>query len=357
MRRVLVIAGGTGGHIFPALAVADQLQKQGVTVFWLGARYGLEAKLVPDHYPIEYVSVQGMRRRGWFAKVLTPVRLLRAIIQARAVIRRIKPDVVLTMGGYVAAPGGFAAWMLGCPIVIHEQNAKAGLTNRLLAKIADVRLQAFDHAFSASVAVQTVGNPVRETLLNLPLPEIRYSDRTGPINVLILGGSQGARSINQCLLEVWRSLPKSLPVVVWHQTGEADYEQVRQAYQELALPATVEPFINDVDKAYAFADIVICRAGAMTVSELAAVGVASVLIPYPYAVDNHQYYNAKHLSDPKAGLLLEQKDLSPHAILNLIEQFVVNRQNLLIMAQSARKLSRPEAAKKVALVCMQHMHS
>ncbi|OGO94434.1 MAG: undecaprenyldiphospho-muramoylpentapeptide beta-N-acetylglucosaminyltransferase [Coxiella sp. RIFCSPHIGHO2_12_FULL_42_15] len=352
MKRVLIIAGGTGGHIFPALAVADQLKQQGYEIFWLGARYGLEAKLVPDHYPIEFIVVQGMRKRGFRAKLLTPVRLLRSMIQAGAVIKRLNPQIVLAMGGYVAAPGGFAAWMLRRPLVIHEQNAKAGLTNRLLAKIATVRLQAFEQAFHASLAAETVGNPVRAEFFHLPQPEVRYAHRTGAIHVLILGGSQGARAINQCMIQVWQSLSPALLVKVWHQTGEADYSTMQEAYAELTIAATVEPFIKKVAHAYAWADIVICRAGAMTVSELAAAGVASVLIPYPHAVDNHQFYNAKYLCDPRAGVLIEQKELSARAILRLLEQFFRDRQSLLLMAQSARRLAQPEAAKKVAEICM-----
>lgn len=341
-----------GGHIFPALAVADCLKQQGCSISWLGARYGLEAKLVAEHYPIHYVSMQGVRNRGWRAKCLAPFRMFWATLQAYRIMWHVKPDVVLAMGGYVAASGGCAAFLYRCPLVIHEQNAKAGLTNRLLAKIASRRLQAFDHAFSSSVLVETVGNPVRTSLWELPEPEQRFLTRTGPLRVLILGGSQGARAINHCVLDVWRGLMDQTQVIVWHQTGEADDAAMQQAYSSLSITATVEPFIQDMAKAYAWADIVICRAGAMTVSELAAAGVPSVLIPYPAAVDNHQYYNAKYLSDAQAGFLIEQKQLSATAILNLLEPFVANRRGLLIMAQSARQLAQRAATDKVAAACI-----
>lgn len=356
MSRFMIIAGGTGGHIFPALAVADRLQQAGHEVCWLGARYGMESQLVPQRFPIDYISMQGVRKRGLAAKLLAPLRTLQAVWHAYRVIRRRQPQVVLAMGGYVAAPGGLAAWLAGCPLVIHEQNARAGLTNRVLARLAKTRLQAFDGAFKHARPATTVGNPVREQLWSLPAPAERFAEHVGPLRVLVLGGSQGARAINQCVVAAWQALADPSSVTVWHQTGEKDYAAMQAAYRDLPISARVEPFISEVAQAYAWADLVICRAGAMTVSELAAVGVASLLIPYPAAVDNHQYYNAKFLSDPRAGVLIEQKDLSTAAILSLLESFVANRRDLLIMAQSARRLAQRDATDRVASACLNLVH-
>jgi len=318
MKCVMIVAGGTGGHIFPALAVAGQLQRQGYRVVWLGARYGLESKLVPEHYPIELINMKGLRRRGLLAKLIVPGQALFALVKAYFVIKRVKPDLVLTMGGYVTVPGGVAAWLRRLPLIIHEQNARAGLSNRLLAKIACLRLQAFAHTFVSSKPVITVGNPIRDSLLKLPKPEVRYvNNHGGALRVLIVGGSQGARAINQCMLATWGVYPALDQISVWHQTGELDYEPVRDAYQKVFKEAKVQAFIADVAQAYVWADVVICRAGAMTVSEIAAVGVASVMIPYPTAVDKHQYYNAQYLSEGGAALLIEQKQLSTQKMLCL----------------------------------------
>ncbi len=352
MKRVMIIAGGTGGHIFPALAVADELKKEGHTVFWLGARAGLETKLVPSIYPLSLISVKGVRNNGLRAKLLAPWQIFRAIIKAYTVIKSKKPDVVLAMGGYVALPGGLAAWLARVPLVIHEQNAKAGLTNRFLLRFSRVRLQAFSHAFSSSIRAKTVGNPVRQSLLEQPLPESRLSQRAPPLRVLIVGGSQGARALNQCVVSLWLKYPNLQEISVWHQTGEKDYVVTKSAYETLPIEAKVEAFIDEIATAYAWADVIICRAGAMTVSELAAVGAASILIPYPHAVDQHQHYNARYLSDQGAAILLDQKHLSPVALMKLLQKFINDKQCLLKMAQSAKNLAYSHAAQSVAKACL-----
>lgn len=351
--NIMIIAGGTGGHIFPALAVAQRLAKAGHHVSWLGARYGMEAKLVGPHFPIDFVDMEGVRKRGWQVKVLAPWRLIKAILAARQIIKTRQPRVVLAMGGYVAAAGGIAAFLARIPLVIHEQNARAGLSNRCLAVLAAARLQAFPNAFSSYWQAKTVGNPVREAFWLLADPRERYQDHAqGPLRVLILGGSQGARAINQAWVAALRLYPQLKDLSIWHQAGEKDLAAMQEAYSGLALDLKLTAFIEDAAAAYAWADLVICRAGAMTVSELAAAGVASLLVPYPEAVDNHQFYNAKFLADPGAGILVEQKSLTAAAIVEALTRFVANRRDLLIMAQAARQIAQRSATDRVAEACL-----
>lgn len=351
--NIMIIAGGTGGHIFPALAVAQHLAAAGHHVSWLGARYGMEAKLVGPHFPIDFVDMEGVRKRGWQAKLLAPWRLVHAVLAARRIIKARQPSVVLAMGGYVAAAGGVAAFFMRVPLVIHEQNARAGLSNRCLAVLAAARLQAFPGAFSSHWQAETVGNPVREAFWLLPDPRERYeSHAEGPLRVLILGGSQGARAINQALIAALGVYPQLKDLTIWHQAGEKDLAAMQEAYSGLAVELRLTAFIDDAAAAYGWADLVICRAGAMTVSELAAAGVASLLIPYPEAVDNHQFYNAKFLADPGAGLLIEQKSLTATAIVEALTRFVANRRDLLIMAQAARQIAQRSATDRVAEACL-----
>lgn len=352
MKRVMIIAGGTGGHIFPALAVAEQLKKQGIAVFWLGTRHGMEAKLVSDHYPMQFISVSGVRKKGVAAKLVAPMKLLLATIKAYHIIKATKPSVVLAMGGYVAAPGGLAAKLARVPLVIHEQNAKAGLTNRLLAKIANIVLQGFENAFNASVITKTVGNPVRDVMLSLPTPQQRFNYENRPLRVLVMGGSQGAQALNQCMVKVWEKFSEADSVEVWHQSGERELASMQAAYTALPIKAKVEAFIDEVAQAYAWADIIVCRAGAMTISELAAAGAASILIPYPFAVDQHQHYNARYLSDNGAAILIDQKELTPARMFEILQQRVDDRGSLLKMAQNAKKLAYEQAAQQVAQECI-----
>ncbi len=350
---IMIIAGGTGGHIFPALAVAKHLAAAGHQISWLGARYGMEAKLVGPHFPIDFIEMEGVRKRGWQAKVLAPWRLIKAILAARQIIKTRQPRVILAMGGYVAAAGGVAAFLTRVPLVIHEQNARAGLSNRCLAVLASKRLQAFPQSFSSRWHADTVGNPVREAFWLLADPLERYRDHAqGPLRVLILGGSQGARAINQAVVAALNVYPQLKDLTIWHQAGEKDLPAMRAAYDDLSVDVTLTAFIEDASAAYGWADLVICRAGAMTVSELAAAGVASLLVPYPEAVDNHQFYNAKFLADPGAGLLIEQKSLTAAAIVEALTRFVANRRDLLIMAQAARQIAQRSATDRVAEACL-----
>ena len=357
MKRILIIAGGTGGHIFPALAVAQSMQAIGVEVHWLGVRGGLEERLVPDHFPISYVSMKALRGTGGFAKLLMPWRLLRATIKAYKMIRRLQPDVVLGMGGYVTVPGGIAAWLTRIPLVIHEQNAVAGLSNRLLAKIAKTILQAFPNTFPPHVKVQTTGNPIRTELIETPLPEDRFATRQGPLRVLVLGGSQGARFINHRMVQALMDYPQKEHITVWHQTGALDYEEIKQAYQSIPVTVTVMPFIDAMSEAYCWADIVICRAGALTVSEIAAVGVGAVLIPYPFAVDDHQLHNSRYLEQVGAAIVVIQKTLTTERFIHLLQQFSQDRGRLLTMARCARSLAQFKASEQVMLACNQLMRT
>lgn len=351
MKRILIMAGGTGGHIFPALAVADIMQENNIEVHWLGARGGLEEHLIPARFSISYIPVKAFRGKSLFARCLMPWRLLRATIQALKIIRRLRPNVILGMGGYVTVPGGIAAWISRTPLIIHEQNSVAGLSNRLLAKLAKTVLQAFPNAFQGSLEAQTTGNPVRHELMTIPDPEVRFTSRQGPLRILILGGSQGARAVNQNVLAALLDYPHKNEITVWHQTGQLDYEQVKQQYTSIPITVKLSPFIDNMVEAYQWADIVVCRAGALTVSEIATVGVSAIFIPYPFAVDNHQLHNSRYLEQAGAAIVIVQKDLTKERLIDLFRQFSSNRTRLLTMAQCARKLAQPQAGERVMLEC------
>ena len=346
--RVMIMAGGTGGHVFPALAVAAELRERGAEVFWLGTRQGLEAKLVPAaNIPMEWVSVSGLRGKGMVAWLLAPWRLLWAALQVLAVMLRQRPVVVLGMGGFVTGPGGIMTWLLRKPLVIHEQNAIAGLTNRLLAPLAQRVLEAFPGTFRGKHVSHT-GNPVRRAIAALPAPEERFAGRSGALRLLVLGGSLGARALNEVVPAAIAQM--SFRPEVWHQAGGRNLEETLDHYRNAAVTARVEPFIDDMAAAYGWADLVVCRAGALTVAELAAAGVAAVLVPYPHAVDDHQTRNAAYLSDAGAAVVIQQRELTGDKLCELLASFA-DRSRLLVMAQTARRLARPQAAATVAELC------
>jgi len=346
--RVMIMAGGTGGHVFPALAVAAELRQRGAEVFWLGTRQGLEAKLVPAAgISMEWVSVSGLRGKGAAAWLLAPWRLLWAALQVLAVMLRQRPVVVLGMGGFVTGPGGVMTWLLRKPLVIHEQNAIAGLTNRLLAPLAQRVLEAFPGTFHGKHVVHT-GNPVRRVIADLPIPEQRFAARSGVLRLLVLGGSLGARALNEVVPATLAQL-SSRPEV-WHQTGGRNLDETLEHYRVAAVTARVEPFIDDMAAAYGWADLVVCRAGALTVAELAAAGVGAVLVPYPHAVDDHQTRNAAYLSDAGAAVVIQQADLTRDSLCELWTS-LADRSRLLAMAQAARGLAQPQAAATVAALC------
>lgn len=349
---VLIMAGGTGGHVFPALAIARALRGRNENVVWLGTRQGLEARIVPqDGFTLETIRVGGLRRKGVGAWLLAPWRLLLAMIDALRVVRRRRPKIVLGMGGFASGPGGLAAWLLGRPLVIHEQNAVAGLTNRLLAGLAREVLEAFPGSFSAGRKTRMTGNPVRSDICALPGPRERFAGRSGPLRVLVLGGSQGARVLNETVPKSLALLPVTARPEIWHQAGETTLAVAREAYREAGIAARVDAFIADMAGAYAWADLVICRSGALTVSELAAAGLPAVLVPFPGAVDDHQTRNAAYLVDQGAAVLVPQPELSPQRLAAEIARFGADRSLVLECALRARGLARPEATIEIADLC------
>lgn len=347
-RTIMIMAGGTGGHVFPGLAVAEVMRGRGWRVVWLGARTGMEATLVPGRgYEMSWVSFSGVRGKGLAAAFLLPTRLLVAFWQSARAILAARPDVVLGMGGYVSFPGGMMASLLGRPLVIHEQNSVAGLANKVLARLADRVLAAFPGALERALVA---GNPVRSAIAALAAPEVRYGARSGPLKVLVVGGSLGAKVLNETVPRALALMPARGRPEVTHQSGAQHLQAVVQHYREAGVQALALAFIEDMAAAYAAADLVVCRAGALTVSELAAAGVASVLIPYPHAVDDHQTGNARYLAGAGAALLLPQAELSPARLASLLAG--LSRERLLEMATKARALARPEAAREVAEACM-----
>ena len=347
-RTVLVMAGGTGGHIYPALAVAEYLRARGWKVVWLGARSGMEAVLVPQHgYTVEWIRFSGLRGKGIVRLALLPLNLLIAFWQSARAIFRVRPDVVLGMGGYIAFPGGMMAAFLDRPLVLHEQNSIAGLANKVLAQVADRVLVAFPGALKKS---EWTGNPVRREIAELPAPEQRFRDRSGNLKVLVVGGSLGAQILNDTVPRALALIPQTRRPDVTHQAGEKHITTLEKNYRDAGVKATSLAFIHDMAGAYADADLVICRAGALTVAELAAAGVASILVPFPHAVDDHQTHNARFLSDKSAAVLLPQKELTPRKLADLLLGFT--RERILEMAKLARSLGKPDATRVVAEHCM-----
>jgi UDP-N-acetylglucosamine--N-acetylmuramyl-(pentapeptide) pyrophosphoryl-undecaprenol N-acetylglucosamine transferase len=351
--RVLIMAGGTGGHIFPALAVAKRLLQQGHTVHWLGTRHGMELGITQaNNIKLHTISISGLRGKGLLAKLLAPYKLSWALLQALIIIRQFQPDVVLGMGGYVTGPAGLAAWVLRKRLVIHEQNAIAGMTNQILAKFSYKVLEAFPNSFPSKVTTHLTGNPVREEFHQLLPPERRNNrnSNTG-LKILILGGSGGAQALNSLMPQILSEWPIGLKPIVWHQAGSKHLHNAKQAYLNagLDLEANIKlvDFIQDMPNAYAWADLVICRAGALTIAELAAAGVASILIPFPYAVDDHQTKNAQFLVNAGAAILMQERALDVAALRKLLQDFAVDHMKILTMAQAARKVAKPDALEQV----------
>jgi len=348
-RPVLIAAGGTGGHVYPALAVAEVLSARSVPVVWLGTRSGIEARVVPAAgIDGEWLDVGGLRGKGWRTRLQLPWSLARACGQAARALRRRRPRALLGMGGFAAGPGGLVAWMLGCPLVIHEQNAVAGLTNRKLARLARRVLEAMPGTFPAETGARAVGNPVRAAIRELPAPAARFGERTGPLRLLVLGGSQGAAVINERLPAALAGWPPERRPVVWHQCGERHTAAARSAYESRGVDATVEPFIDDMASAYAWADAVVARAGALSVWELATAGLGGLLVPYPHAVDQHQHRNAHWLAETGAVEVLDQAEADAERLQSVLASLLTDRTGLLERARAARTQARPEAAESVA---------
>ncbi|MDB6061839.1 MAG: undecaprenyldiphospho-muramoylpentapeptide beta-N-acetylglucosaminyltransferase [Verrucomicrobiaceae bacterium] len=349
---VLIMAGGTGGHVFPALAVADVLLRKGARVQWLGTARGIEADLVPKAgIPLHVISVAGLRGKGLRAQLLAPFQLARALWQALQLLKQLNPDCVLGLGGFASGPGGLAAWLLRKPLIIHEQNAIPGTTNRLLSFIAKRVLLGYPHAIENEKA-EFVGNPVRAVISQLPAPEQRWVERTGRMRLLVLGGSLGAQPINALVPAAIAALPENLRPEIIHQTGRKHNDGVGENYRALNIDARVDAFIDDMAAAYAWADVVLCRSGALTVAELAAAGVGAILVPLPHAIDDHQTHNARWLSEQSAGVLLPQAEFNVESLTKLLRDLSAQPQELLAWARNARALAKPEAASSVADICL-----
>lgn len=352
-RPIMIMAGGTGGHVYPALAVAHALMSRSRDVVWLGTRRGLEARVVPAAgIDIEWVSIRGLRRKGGLAMLLAPIRLSWALLESLLIMFRRRPAVVLGMGGFVSGPGGVAAWLTRRPLLIHEQNAVAGLTNRLLARLARVVLQAFPGSFTAITDAETVGNPVRSDIAAVTGPERRYAERQGPLRLLILGGSQGALALNRSVPAALALLPPALRPVVRHQCGERTRDAAATAYADAGIDVDLAPFIEDMAEAYAWADLVVCRAGALTVAELCTVGLPAVFVPYPAAVDDHQTANAKPMAEAGAATIIDERDLDAESLAAVLGRDLESRDRLCERAVVARKLARPESLARITEFCL-----
>ena len=346
-RSILIMAGGTGGHIFPGLAVAEEMRAAGWRVVWMGARGGMEERLVPGHgHEMALIRARAARGKGLLQKLLLPANLLFSFWESARHIRRLRPDVVLGLGGYVAFPGGMMASLLDRPLALHEQNAIAGLANRVLAVLADKVMVAFPEALKRA---EWTGNPVRAAIAAIAPPEQRFQGREGPLRLLVVGGSLGAQALNEALPKALAVLSEDVRVV--HQAGEKHLQALEQNYRSAGVQGELVAFIDDMARRYAEADLVICRAGAVTVAELSAAGLASVLVPFPHAVDDHQTANARFLADQGAAVLLPQTELTPEKLASLLGS--LDRPRLLEMARKARALGKPGAARVVAQRCME----
>jgi UDP-N-acetylglucosamine--N-acetylmuramyl-(pentapeptide) pyrophosphoryl-undecaprenol N-acetylglucosamine transferase len=349
-RKFVVMAGGTGGHVFPALAVAHELRRRGHEVVWMGAPDSFEARTVPAQgYAMEFVQVTGLRGKGALTLLGAPLRLLRAVVQAWKILARQQPHAVLGMGGFASGPGGLAAWLQRIPLVIHEQNAAPGLTNRLLSRVARTVLEAFPKTFARG---ETVGNPVREGFAELDAPAQRIGDRdAGPAQMLVLGGSQGARALNERVPQALALIPAERRPEVRHQAGRT-LELAQQSYAKAGVEARVEAFITDMPNAYAQADLVVCRSGASTIAELSAAGCPALLVPFPHAVDDHQTRNGEHLVDVGAARLIQESELTPQRLAREIEDLLSDRARLIAMAQAARAAAWTHATDSIADACL-----
>lgn len=346
-KKLLVMAGGTGGHVFPAIAVSRELQQQGWEIRWLGTRDRMEADLVPKHgIKIEFIEISGIKGKGIGTLLKAPFAVFKAVLQARKIIKNYQPDAVLGMGGYVSGPGGIAAKLCGVPVILHEQNAVAGLTNKWLSKIARKTLQAFPAAFANA---EVVGNPVRQDLFQIVAPEVRFAERNYPINILVMGGSQGAQVINQTVPAVAQTLGQN--VFISHQVGKGKLSGVEEVYQATGNGIASE-FIDDMKAAYEWADLVICRSGALTVCEIAAAGLPAIFVPFQHK-DRQQFLNAEYLENAGAAVIIEQKDFNPESLLNALQPLITDRNKLTEMAVKARQKASPMAAKRVAEVIVE----
>ena len=343
----LIMAGGTGGHIFPGLAVAESLREAGWRVHWLGVPGNMESQWVPQRgFAFEPVEFGGVRGKGIVSLALLPMRLLKAFWQSIQVVRRVKPDVVVGLGGYITFPGGMMSVLLGKPLVLHEQNSVAGMANRVLAEVADCIFTAFPNVLKKAV---WVGNPLRQDFLNKPSPVERFAARTGPLKLWVVGGSLGAQALNEIVPKALALMPAHKRPVVVHQSGAKQIDALRSNYEKAGVQAELTPFIEDTAHAFAQADLIICRSGASTVTEIAAVGAAAIYVPFPFAVDDHQTTNAQFLVAEGGGWLMPQADLTPQALADKLES--ITREELLACAEKAWALKKTQATREVVAAC------
>ena len=351
---ILVMAGGTGGHVYPALAVANALKAHSRDVVWLGTHRGLESRIVPAAgIDIEWINVKGLRRKGLLAALIAPLQIGWALLQSLGVIFRRRPAAVLGMGGFVSGPGGVAAWLTRKPLLIHEQNAAAGLTNRLLARLARVVLQAFPGSFNSKVAAVTVGNPVRTDIAAIESPAARYAGRKGPLRLLVLGGSQGALALNRAVPRALGLIDAAIRPDVRHQCGERTLEIARDEYKGQGIDVELLPYIEDMAEAYGWADLVVCRAGALTVAELCAAGLPALFVPYPGAVDDHQTANAGPMAEAGAAAIIQESELTPEVLADVLQSWLQSRDELGLRAEKARALAAPEALTRITELCLE----
>ena len=349
---ILITAGGTGGHVYPGLAVARALQAQDIPVIWMGTPNGLEARVIPEaDIDMVYLSVSGLRGKGLLKLLVAPVQLVKALFQSVMIMRKIKPSAVLGMGGFVAGPGGLVASLMGKPVIIHEQNAIPGLTNKLLSGFSKKVLEGFPGTFVDRKNTLGIGNPVRKDIASLENPRQRLGDRWGHVHVLVFGGSLGAQALNEIVPMALGELALDKRPVVRHQAGKNKDQSTIKTYKNMGVEAEITPFIEDMAEAYEWADLVICRSGALTVAELAAAGIASIMVPYPWAVDDHQTANAKYLSEQDAAILMPQNELTKESLSELLRDLCSNRDKLIEMSIRARELAKPQATDEVAAIC------
>jgi UDP-N-acetylglucosamine--N-acetylmuramyl-(pentapeptide) pyrophosphoryl-undecaprenol N-acetylglucosamine transferase len=357
VKHILIAAGGTGGHVYPALAVADYLREQGVKVTWVGTDKGLEHRVIPAaNIPLELISISGLRGKGLMNLLFVPLKLVLAVFQTIRIFLKVKPDAVLGMGGFVSGPCGLTAFILRKPLYLHEQNAIPGLTNKVLSHLATRTMQAFPDSFKGKKNIIVTGNPIRKDISEIVKPEERMLARKDNIRVLIIGGSLGAQALNENVPLAISELAKELQPDVWHQSGKDKLDVTIANYKAVNVEAKVTEFIENMAEAYEWADLVICRAGALTVSELANAGVGAILIPYPYAVDDHQTANAHYLTNAGAAILIQQEQLSTKLKDVLSELLQTGRSKLIEMAKAARELSKPDATQVVAEICLGVSH-
>lgn len=357
LKRILIMAGGTGGHVFPGLTIAHYFREKGIEVHWLGTMQGIESKVVPEAgFSLHFISVAGLRGKGIKSMLLAPIKIGKSILQARRLMNEIRPDVVIGMGGYASGPGGVAAWLTGRPLIIHEQNAKMGLTNKLLTKVANRVLAGFPIPLKPQSKVLFVGNPVRIEIENLPAPSERFTPSRSPFRLLVLGGSLGARALNEMVPRALAKMHANNRPLVMHQTGDKYYHLAKETYQSVGVAANLIPFVKNMAEAYGWADMVLCRAGALTVTELCTVGLGAIFVPYPYAVDDHQTANAHFMVKDQAALCIQESELTETRLAEIVTELSTMPQKSMAMAQAAYRLRQVNVAEKIYHICKEIYH-